>query len=146
MRPPDFRPSDTAPATHPTIVPFAFRETRVYKDANVRGSRGKNREPLFVFVREHMMDLSTLIGAVRPKDRTDQYLVLAALYTLGAHTTPVPAKQVIDLLKLHLGTKIPANVNDSLRKYKAYVSPQKGPPLRWSLTQGESSACGISAA
>jgi hypothetical protein len=71
-----------------------------------------------------MTDLSTLITAVKPKERTDQYLILAALLTLGAHDTPVTAKQVSDLLRLHLGAKIPGNINASLRAYKSYVSPR----------------------
>ncbi len=83
-----------------------------------------------------MIEISALISAVKPKERTDQYLILSALFVLEAHAVPVTAKQVTDLLKLHLGARAPANVNASLRKYNAYVSPKdKGPPLRWSLTQ-----------
>jgi nucleoside phosphorylase len=82
-----------------------------------------------------MIDLSTLISAVKPKERTDQYMILAALFVLEAHVRSVTAKQVTDMLKLHLGVKAPTNVPASLRAYKAYVSPaEKGPPLRWSLT------------
>lgn len=82
-----------------------------------------------------MTDISTLISAVKPKERTDQYVVLSALFALEAHVKSVTAKQIADLLKLHLGAKAPANVNASLRTYKAYVSPkEKGPPLRWFLT------------
>ena len=73
-----------------------------------------------------MTDMSTLISAVKPKDRSDQYLILGALLALDAHNSPVTAKQVSDLLKLHLGAKIPVNINASLRAYKSYVSPQKG--------------------
>jgi nucleoside phosphorylase len=81
------------------------------------------------------MDISALISAVKPKDRTDQYAILAALFVLDAHRTAVTAKQVNDLLKLHLRAKAPSNVNSSLRAYTAYVSPQeKGPPIRWVLT------------
>jgi len=82
-----------------------------------------------------MIDISVLISAVKPKERTDQYLILSALFVLDAHLQPVAAKQVADLLTLHLGTKIPSNINASLRAYKAYAYPaEKGPPLRWSLT------------
>ena len=81
-----------------------------------------------------MVDLSTLMGAVKPKDRTDQYVILCALFALDAHITPVNARQVSDILKLHMGAKTPQNVNASLRKYSNYVSPHQGPPLRWSLT------------
>ena len=81
------------------------------------------------------MDLSTLINAVRPKERKDQYVILAALFVLQAHVKPVTAKAISDSLKLHLGTKAPGNINASLRAYPAFVSPvEKGPPLRWQLT------------
>jgi nucleoside phosphorylase len=82
-----------------------------------------------------MLRLSTILSAVKPRERTDQYAILAALYCLDAHVAPVTAKNVTDLLDLHLGQKAPPNVNASLRAYSAYVEPaQKGPPLRWSLT------------
>lgn len=79
-------------------------------------------------------NFSTLFSAVKPKDRTDQYVILAALYALGAEATPVTAKQINELLKLHLGNRLPHNTSASLRKYTSYVEPAyKGPPLRWSL-------------
>ncbi len=82
-----------------------------------------------------IIDLSALISAVKPKDRGDQYVILAALFVLGAHARSVTAKDVSDKLKLHLGKKVPSNISASLRAYTAYVSPaEKGPPLRWSLT------------
>lgn len=80
------------------------------------------------------MELSALISAVKPKERSDQYLILAALLALDAHLAPVTAKQVSELLKLHLGNNTPVNVHASLRKYISYVSPHKGSPLRWSLS------------
>jgi nucleoside phosphorylase len=80
-------------------------------------------------------DIATLIGAVRPKERKDQYLILAALFALQAHLKPTTAKHITDILRLHLGAKIPVNINASLRAYTTYVSPaEKGPPLRWLLT------------
>ncbi|THJ12077.1 MAG: 5'-methylthioadenosine/S-adenosylhomocysteine nucleosidase [Nitrospira sp. CG24C] len=83
-----------------------------------------------------MTDISVLMSAVKPRERTDQYVVLSALFALEAHVASVTAKPITDLLKLHLGAKAPYNVNASLRAYKGYVSPkEKGPPLRWSLTQ-----------
>lgn len=83
-----------------------------------------------------MTDISSLLSAIKPKDRTDQYVILAALFVLGAASKSVVAKEVTNLLKLHLGNKTPSNVNASLRKYKAYVCPaEPGPPLRWSLTE-----------
>lgn len=82
-----------------------------------------------------MIDVATLLSAVKPRERTDQYVVLAALFALDAHVTPVTARQVAEILKLHLGGRMPANVSASLRAYGAYVSPASiGPPLRWSLT------------
>jgi nucleoside phosphorylase len=82
-----------------------------------------------------MIDISRLIVAVKPKERKDQYLILAALFALEAYITPVTAKQVSEILRLHLGTKIPVNISASLRAYTAYVAPaEKGPPLRWLLT------------
>ena len=74
---------------------------------------------------------------MKPKDRTDQYKVLAALYSLGAHVEPVTVRQINDVLILHLGKKhSPSNVSACLRKYTAYVDPaEHGPPLRWALTQ-----------
>ncbi len=82
-----------------------------------------------------MTDISKFISAVKPKDRKDQYLILAALFALQAHVRPVAAKSISDILKLHLGAKIPVNINASLRAYTAYVSPaENGPPLLWLLT------------
>ena len=82
------------------------------------------------------MDFSNLLSAVKPKERTDQYVILAAMFALDAHVAPVPAKPLSSLLKLHLGAKAPHNVHASLRAYKAYVSPTGGgPALCWSLTE-----------
>lgn len=81
-----------------------------------------------------MLGFSSILSAVRPRDRSDQYVVLAALYFLGAARTPVTARQVKDLLTLHLKGNAPTNVNGCLRKYKAFVEPQDaGPPLKWLL-------------
>jgi hypothetical protein len=83
-----------------------------------------------------MIDFAALQSAVRPKARTDQYVVLSALYHLGAHEHPVTARNVTDLLKLNLGKKAPQNIPACLRAYKDYVQPvSKGPPLQWALTQ-----------
>ena len=82
-----------------------------------------------------MLEFSAIISAVKPRERTDQYQVLAALYFLGAHKGPVTAKQVSDLLKLKQGKAAPENVNACLRRYKTYVEvASQGPPLRWTLT------------
>jgi len=82
-----------------------------------------------------MADFSTFISAVKPKERTDQYLILAAMLTLNAHKVAVPASLISELLELHLGTKAPGNVNASLRAYKSFVSPQQAKPIRWLLTE-----------
>jgi hypothetical protein len=81
---------------------------------------------------------STILNAVKPRDRTDQYVVLAAMYALNAATASVTVKDIRGLLTLHLGNKLPRNINAALRKYGAYVEPaEPGPPLRWRLkTQG----------
>src|SRR5262245_16051109 len=81
-----------------------------------------------------MSEFSAIVTAVKPSKRTAQYKVLAALYFLGAATKPVTTKEITDLLKLHFGKKVPANVTAKLRKYSAYVTVVKGPPLRWGLS------------
>lgn len=84
--------------------------------------------------RPKMVTFSTIASAVKPSERSDQYLILGAMFCLNAHVEAVTAKQIKDLLELHLGKKAPANVNASLRAYDAYVEPAaKGPPLRWHL-------------
>src|SRR6267378_4855047 len=83
-----------------------------------------------------MLEFSALISAVKPRERTDQFVILAALYYLGAEANPVLTKDVSDLLKLHLRKKFPTNVNASLSSYSAFV--EKGgsfKPMRWKLTQ-----------
>jgi len=62
-----------------------------------------------------MTDISVLMSAVKPRDRTDQYVVLSALFALEAHVASVTAKQITDLLKLHLGAKAPHNVRGNQR-------------------------------
>lgn len=74
-------------------------------------------------------------AAVKPKERTDQYHILAALYCVGAADSAVATKLVNDLLKLHLGKQVPSNVTTRLVEYTAYVEPvSKGPPRTWKLT------------
>lgn len=83
-----------------------------------------------------MTEFATFIGAVKPRDRTPQYLVLAGLFCLAAYSAPTSARELADLLKLHLRKNSPTNINDLLRKNPTYVTPkEKGPPLRWLLTQ-----------
>jgi nucleoside phosphorylase len=82
-----------------------------------------------------MIEFSGFVNAVKPKARSDQYLILAAMFCLNAQSESVTARQINDLLVLRLGRKAPKNVNASLRAYGAYVEPaEKGPPLRWRLT------------
>jgi hypothetical protein len=84
---------------------------------------------------QEMVTFSTIASAVKPSERSDQHLILGAMFCLNAHVEAVTAKQIKDLLELHLGNKAPTNVNASLRAYDAYVEPaEKGPPLRWHLT------------
>lgn len=81
-----------------------------------------------------MLEFSSILAAVKPQERTDQYKILGALYCLGAQVTPVTAKRIKDLLALHLGNKIPKNTNASLRKYTGLVEPTGNQPLLWKLT------------
>jgi nucleoside phosphorylase len=83
-----------------------------------------------------MAEFSTLLNSVKPRDRTDQHKILAALYFLNSRSAPVTAKEIRELLALHLGKNIPKNISDRLRKYSSYVEvAEKGPPLRWSITE-----------
>jgi nucleoside phosphorylase len=85
-----------------------------------------------------MLELSAILSAVKPRDRTDQYKILAALYSLNAHITPVTAKRINEVLVHQLGkNNAPRNVSASLRAYSAYVDPAgDGSPLLWSMTPG----------
>ena len=82
-----------------------------------------------------MIEFAALLSAVKPKERSDQYRILAALFHLQAHVAPVTATQVANLLRLHYGKKMPSNVNASLRAYTGYVEPvAKGSLRSWYLT------------
>ena len=81
------------------------------------------------------IDFAALVGAVKPRDRTDKYVVLSALFDLQAYANAVPTRQVSDLLRLNLRKNAPKNITDCLRKYTSEVRPvSKGPPLTWQLT------------
>jgi len=84
-----------------------------------------------------MLQFTAILAAVKPRERTDQYKILAALFSLNAHTAPVTAREVTELLTLHCGKGgVPTNISASFRKYTAFVdAAEKGPPLRWQLTQ-----------
>lgn len=82
-----------------------------------------------------MIEFSTFRSAVKRRDLTDVYVVLAAMFLGGAVSKPVSAKDVRNVLSLHLGTKTPKNISACLRKNPALFSPaQKGPPIGWKLT------------
>src|SRR5689334_2621033 len=79
------------------------------------------------------MEFAAFLSAVKGKKRTDQYLILSALFFLNAHKSPVTSKDVQNLLSLRLKKNVPKNIPDSLRKYEAYVEcVDQGPPLHWS--------------
>ena len=83
-----------------------------------------------------MLEFSAILSAVRPKQRTDQYVILAALYYLGADKIAVTARQITDLLKLHVRTALPSNVNSSLRSYTSFVElASNAKPYCWKLTR-----------
>jgi nucleoside phosphorylase len=82
-----------------------------------------------------MIEFAALLSAVKPKERSDQYRILAALFYLNAHVAPVSVKQISELLRLHCGKKMPTNVNASLRAYTGYVEPVAQDSSRlWHLT------------
>ena len=82
-----------------------------------------------------MLEFSAILSAVKPRQRTDQYVILAALYFMGAHEASVTSRQVSDLLRLHLPNQTPSNINASLRSYSRFVELTDGAkPLRWRLT------------
>lgn len=82
-----------------------------------------------------MLEFSALLSAVKPQQQTDQYKILAALYFLGARTNPVTARQISDLLNLHVRKNLPTNVSTSLRSYTKFVEKtNSGNPIRWQLT------------
>jgi nucleoside phosphorylase len=82
-----------------------------------------------------MVGYSTLLDAVPRKERSDQYLVLAGLYVLGADAQPTTVKALRELLTLHLAGKVPQNLSLVLRRCSPFAEPvSKGPPMIWRLT------------
>src|SRR2546430_2759951 len=82
-----------------------------------------------------MIEFAALLTAVKPSKRSDQYRILAALYYLQAHVTPVSAKEIANLLRVHLRKNMPTNLNASLKAYTGYVEPVvNGSARLWSLT------------
>jgi hypothetical protein len=84
-----------------------------------------------------MEDFSTILTAVKPKDRTDHYKILAALFSLGGASNTVTTRQIQDVLKLNLPkADRPSNVAARLRDYSALVRiADNGPPLRWMIKE-----------
>lgn len=81
-------------------------------------------------------DFPSIFNSVKPKQRSTQFAVLAALYSVGAATAPVTASQVAEVLNLHLRNRAPNNLPARLREYPAHVQVvEKGPPLRWLLSE-----------
>jgi nucleoside phosphorylase len=80
-------------------------------------------------------ELSALLSAVKPRERTNRYVILSSLYSVGAHKEPATATQVRDALLLHLGKDTPDHIPLYLRRYKGSARPvAKGPPIQWELT------------
>lgn len=78
---------------------------------------------------------SEFIAAAKSRERTAQYHILAALYVLGATTTPVSVIQISRLLQANLPKpKLPADVNGSLRQYVGLVESRATEPRTWVLT------------
>lgn len=83
-----------------------------------------------------MLEFSSLMNSVKPKLRTHQFSIIAALYYLETQTNPVTTKQIKDLLELHGSNTSDCNLNALLRSYSKYVEPVKGNKnLNWHLTK-----------
>lgn len=84
-----------------------------------------------------MLKFSELISAVKPKERTTQYILLTALYSLDAHNKSIGTREVTKLLAEQLPKKqLPKNTSTSLKKYTGYVDSRlKGSQRLWSLTR-----------
>ncbi len=82
-----------------------------------------------------MPTFTEILTAVAPRDRTDSYKVLTALYCLQATHPAVTVKEIRDLCKLHLNKRTPDNISQLLRRMPALVEvADRGPPLTWKLT------------
>jgi hypothetical protein len=81
-------------------------------------------------------DFPSILGAVKPRARSRQYKILAALYSLGATHQPVTAAALVEVLATHLGaSKVPVNVPAILRKYSTLIRVAgREKQLRWLLT------------
>lgn len=75
------------------------------------------------------------ILAARKQGRSDQFVILAALYSLEAHEKPALPRDIRDLLELHRA-RVPANLPKSLQRCQGLVEPLSGSPKRWRLLRG----------
>jgi nucleoside phosphorylase len=83
-----------------------------------------------------MSELSELVNSVSKPQRTDGFLVLAALFHLKAHATPVTKRQIEEALRLAVPKKdMPSNVGTSLSRLKGSVSLKATNPHTWLLTK-----------
>lgn len=83
-----------------------------------------------------MLKYTELISAVKPKELTNQYKILVALYCANAHIKPVQTKAVSELINLHFAkSKRPKNISALLNGYSGLVDPAgKTPKYTWQLT------------
>lgn len=82
-----------------------------------------------------MIEYPAIISAVKPRERTTQFKILAAIYALGGAITPITVGDIKELLETHSGSKVETNISKKLREYSNYVSvAERTHPLRWKLT------------
>lgn len=80
-------------------------------------------------------DFATILGSVKPKQRTTLLRVLAAAYSIGGLEEPFTTAAIGHVLSLHYGSDTPANLSAKLREYSSYIKKvTKGPPIEWQLT------------
>jgi nucleoside phosphorylase len=76
--------------------------------------------------------ISEILATTKAKDRTDQFLILAALFALDANKTAVAPKAIKEVLELHRA-RLPANLIVSLQRLEGLVEPVSGTPKTWLL-------------
>lgn len=76
---------------------------------------------------------SDILAAVKPAKRTDQMLILAAMYHLGATAKSVSVGDISAVFELQ-SIAVPVNLSARLRKYLSLVEPTtSSPPILWRL-------------